>query len=482
MRYLFYWILLSSTLSAQQADISHDLFLPAEKLKHANALSVFENGGNSLVARLWLIRNAKSVIDIQYLSFARNLAGLIVCRELVKAAERGVKIRLLIDETSGKINKREIKILDKHPNIEVRVYNAGFKLGRLDKKIKYLFKNYSRLGKRMHLKIFCVDGMAAIVGGRNITDEYFDLHPAFNFRDRDLMLVGETATDIRTAFGEFWNSPLTVTVEELVGRRDRKLSIDALFTRFKEMNADTAKFQERFDVLRDSFPAMYKSSEIYWTGNVHFVRDKVSKHLRGQRETGSVCKDTVIALIRQAKKSLLVSSPYFITTKVARHLMDSTIRRGVRIRVLTNSLASIDNATSFSAYKSDRKKNLESGMHLYEYRPDACERFEQMRPELQQEIQYAASIGLHGKTIVVDDEITVIGSYNLDPRSANLNAECMAVVRSEELAAEVTKAILAQCQPQNAWKITRDFNPDKKAGLSKRIRCFFGHLVPKSLM
>jgi putative cardiolipin synthase len=461
------------------------LNLSIQKVHHETGTLNLENGGNSLVTRLWLLREAKKTIDLQYFSFARNLTGLIASEYLIQAAERGVKIRLIIDELSGKLNKREIKILDRHKNIEVRVYNAGLKLGRVDKKIKYASKNHNRLLRRMHNKTFTVDGQASILGGRNISDEYFDYGDKYNFRDRDVILFGGAVKEVTKSFNEFWNSKYTVTVEELVGKSDQSFSVDALFAKFREFSADTAKFSERMRARIDSFPVIFKKSvatgEFQWT-NVSFVSDVPGKNEDRKDRKGGVCEDTVLFLIRNAKVSIDVQSPYFITTDEARKLLKETVDRGVKVRILTNSLAAIDNNVAFSPYKRDRKKNLKTGIEIYEFRPDAAIRFEIMSPDVQAELHYDPVFGLHSKSIVIDGKTIVIGSYNLEPRSANLNTECIAVIRDEKFTENVSKFIQEEFLPQNSWRITPDFNPDKKASFMKRVRVFFGHVVPKQTL
>jgi phosphatidylserine/phosphatidylglycerophosphate/cardiolipin synthase-like enzyme len=147
--------------------------------------------------------------------------------------------------------------------------------------------------------------------------------------------------------------------------------------------------------------------------------------------------------------------------------------------VLTNSLASIDNNVAFSPYKRDRKKNLETGVELYEFRPDAAVRFSIMSPERQAELHYEPVLGLHSKSIVIDGHTTVIGSYNLEPRSTNLNTECIAVIRSEEISRRLLKFMEEEFLPANSWQISKDYNPDKKASLKKRLRVLIGNIVPK---
>jgi putative cardiolipin synthase len=468
------------------SSIYKSLRLQEENLKHNTGIMLLEYGEGSLITRLWLLTEAKHSIDIQYFSFARNLTGLIACDYLVRAADRGVKVRLLVDELSGKMNSREIKILDRHENIEVRVYNAGIRVGRADKKLKYLIRNRRRLTRRMHNKTFTIDGQAAIIGGRNISDEYFDFDGKFNFRDRDVLLLGKTAKDVEKSFMDFWNSPLTVACSELVGGTNKKFSIDALFAKLHEFKSDTARFSKRIRERVDSFPLSFKkcisTGDFQFANSVSFVSDIPGKNEDRKNRNGGICDDTIVSLIKKAKSSIDVQTPYFITTDEARSLLKETVDRGVRVKVLTNSMASIDNLIAFSPYKRDRKRNFKTGIDLYEFRPDAAERFTIMSAERQAEFHYDPVIGLHSKSLIIDDHISVIGSYNLTPRSVNLNSECVVVIRSKQISDKLSEYFHEEFLPRNSWHVTKIFNPDKKASLKRKIKVFFGHLVPKKAL
>jgi cardiolipin synthase C len=496
---VFFFLSCFRVLPAPAANIRPPVYLPPDSssvsrllLNHegipegqTGVLSL-ENGGNSLVTRLWFFRNAKKSIDIQYFSFARNITGMIATQYLVQAADRGVKVRLLIDELSGRMNAREIKILDKHENIEVRVYNAGVKLGRADKKIKYLKKNRNRLTRRMHNKTLTIDGQLAIIGGRNMSDEYFDFDDKYNFRDRDVLMIGKAAKDVQHSFNEYWQNPLTVTCSELVGESGKEFSVDALFAKLNELKTDTARVSQLIRSKLDHFPGGFaenlRSGTFQFVKKVSFVSDKPGKNEDRDGRKGGLCDDTIIALLKNASISVDIQTPYFITTGKVRQLLKETVDRGVRVRVLTNSLAAIDNNVAFSPYKRDRKKNLQTGTWLYEFRPDASVRFDIMSPDVQAELHYEPVIGLHSKSMVIDGQIAVIGSYNVEPRSANLNTECIAVFRSGEIAHHLANRMEEEFLPENSWLITESYNPDKKASLKKKITVFIGHMVPKKML
>jgi phosphatidylserine/phosphatidylglycerophosphate/cardiolipin synthase-like enzyme len=241
--------------------------------------------------------------------------------------------------------------------------------------------------------------------------------------------------------------------------------------------------RERMKNLPSAFKTKQKAGEIFWLDSISFISDLPGKNdgtngLGG----GGVCTDTLIKLIRQAKKSLDIQSPYLITTALGQNLFREAVKRGVKVRILTNSLASTDNLEAFSGYQRDRKKLLSTGVKIFEFRPDAADRFKIMAGGLQEKLNYAPIFGLHAKSMVIDGRITVIGTFNLDPRSANLNTECVTVIYSENLARNVLKGFETDFSPENSWETTSESNPDSKASINKRVKTWTRRVVPKGIL
>ena len=262
----------------------------------------------------------------------------------------------------------------------------------------------------MHNTTFIVDGQVVITGGRNIADEYFDYDHEYNFRDRDVMLLGAAAGDVQRSFEEFWASALSVPVASLV-------------------RADAAPL------------------------------------------------DTAVAY-----RSVTIQSPYLVTTAVSQDLFREAVVRSVKVRILTNSLASTDNLDAFSGYQRERAALLDIGVEIYEFKPDAAVRRQVMTGALQTTLDYAPIFGLHAKSMVIDGHVAVIGTFNLDPRSANLNTECLVVVRDARIAGDLARAMAVDMQPENAWRTTATFNPDGTVRLGKRVAVWFRRVVPKGVL
>ncbi|MDB5256884.1 MAG: ymdC [Chitinophagaceae bacterium] len=449
---------------------------------------VLEDGGNALVARGWLSEYAEQSIDIQYFIFSPDNVGLIACDYLVRAADRGVKVRLLVDDIMVEAGVHEILTLDSHENIEIKIYNPGVKLGKnsYNKLVKFS-TDFRSANQRMHNKTFIVDQKVVITGGRNMADEYFDYNHEYNFRDRDVLLLGKAVNTVHESFESFWNSPLSVPVTKLVSEEDKTKLDNTRFDRLHQYACNPNNFwpqvRANMQELPQAFQRIQQSGQLVWADSVFFVSDVPGKNDGKKGLSGSgVCTDALINLIKKAKYSIDIQSPYLITTEIGQTLFRDAVKRGVKIRILTNSLASTDNLEAFSGYQRDRNKLLETGVHIYEFKPDAAERRKVMTGALQEKINFTPIFGLHAKSMVIDGKITVIGTFNLDPRSANLNTECVAIIHSTKITQGVLKGMEEEFKPENSWQTTLTSNPDSVATSAKRVKTWTKRLVPKSIL
>lgn len=473
--------------SIKQEDIRLALFPEHKHVKNKTGVYTLEGGGQSLIARLWLIDHAQKSIDLQYFSFAKDITGLIVCDHLIRAADRGVKVRIIIDDAASKMYSYEVKLLESHENIEIRVYNAGLMLGRPDKRLGRFARNINRLLRRMHNKTFTVDEEVAIIGGRNLADEYFDFSRKYNFRDRDVLLAGPVVTQLKNAFEAYWTDQLTVPYYELSKKIKKKRFQDSLrFEHIHRKAESTKKFpkqtRERIGQFANDMHVASQSGLVTWVNHVNFVSDKPGKNSDKQNRRGGIATDTIAALIKSAKKNIIINTPYFIPTDELTQLLKASVERGVKIRLMTNSLASTDQPAAFSAYKKIRNEFLRAGLQIYEFKPRSAERYTLMLPDVQKKKKYKSVFGFHSKSLIIDESTVVIGSYNLDPRSADYNTECVAVVRSEGTAKNLSMQMEQEFLPENSWEITESRNSDSKAPLAKRIKAFFLRIVPAKVL
>ena len=471
----------SITLSKELEDFS-------KVMQTKTGVYVLEDGGGSLVTRAWLTEYAEKTIDIQYFIFSTDNVGLIACDYLVRAADRGVKVRILVDDIMVDAAMEDILTLDSHPNIDIKIYNPGVNLGKnIIGKLKKFSTDYRSANQRMHNKTFIVDEKIVITGGRNMADEYFDYDHEYNFRDRDVLLVGKIAKDVNKSFESFWNSALSVPITGITDEVAENANDSHRFDKLHQYACNPENFwpqiRTKIENFQNTIQNIKASKELIWMDNVSFVSDIPGKN-DGKSGLGGGGNTTtaLIDLVKKAKSSIDIQSPYLITSELSQNLFREAINRGVKIRILTNSLASTDNVEAFSSYQSDRETLLKTGIKIYEFRPDAAERTKIMTGALQKKLDYKPIFGLHAKSMVVDGKITVIGTFNLDPRSANLNTECIVIIPSEKIASGVLMGMEKEFQPENAWETTLESNPDSKVGKIKRIKTWTRKVIPKNIL
>ncbi len=478
----------SSIHRNDSVSLAHELEDIAPLMNDKTGVYVLEEGGNAMITRAWLSEYAEQSIDIQYFIFSFDNVGLIACDYLVRAADRGVKVRILVDDIMVDADIQDVLTLDSHKNIEIKVYNPGVNLGKnLYSKAKKFLTDFRSANQRMHNKTFIVDGKVVITGGRNIADEYFDYDHEYNFRDRDVLFIGKAVGEVTTSFTEFWNSPLSVPVLELADEAPNNITEKARFDRLHAYACNPENFwpqvRTRIENLPNVFTSIKKNDELVWVDSVSFVSDVPGKNDGSQGlGGGGVSTSALMELLKNAKHTIDIQSPYLITSELSRKLFQSATQRGVKIRILTNSLASTDNVEAFSSYQTDRKKLLSTGIRIFEFRPDAEERVRIMSSELQIALDYKPIFGLHAKSMIIDGEIAVIGTFNLDPRSANLNTECVTIIRSKKIAGNVLAGMETEFKPENSWEATAAFNPDLEVGTGKRIKTWTRKVLPKDIL
>jgi len=440
-----------------------------------------------MIARAWLCEAAEKSIDIQYFIFSTDNIGLIASDYLLRAADRGIQVRVIVDDIMVEADADELLALDAHPNLAIKIYNPMANVGKnFPQKIYNLATDFKGFNQRMHNKTFIVDGKMVITGGRNIADEYFDYDHEYNFRDRDVLLIGKAVPAAQNSFETFWNHPLSVPITEVVEANKYDLNAELKYSYLHQYACNPGNFwpqvREKIDAMPATFERMQASGGLVWTDRVAFISDVPGKNSSEGLSGGGVCTDSLVSLVRQAKKSIDIQSPYLVTTELSQQLFRMAVQRGVKVNVLTNSLSSTDNLEAFSGYQRERETLLNIGVNIYEFKPDAAIRFKIMTGALQKKIDFKPRFGLHAKSAVIDEKIAVVGTFNLDPRSANLNTECVTIVRDDKIAGDLFRAMQEDRRPENAWHTTLKDNPDHEAGWWKRFRVWTKGLVPKKVL
>lgn len=468
--------------------LSSELAPYKEQMYSQTGVYVLEDGSGSMVARAWLSEYAEETIDIQYFIFSTDNVGLIACDYLVRAADRGVKVRILVDDIMVDADVEDILTFSSHENITVKIYNPGVNLGKnIVGKLAKFATDFRNANQRMHNKTFIVDQKVVITGGRNIADEYFDYDHEYNFRDRDILLIGKATKDVDSSFNDFWNSDLAHDIATVITDVKVISYNESTFDKLHEYACNPDNFwpqvRERINRLPDAFRNIASTGELVWLDDVAFVSDIPGKNNGTEGLSGGgKTTDALEALVKNAKKSVAIQSPYLITTEMSRALFKDAVDRGVEVRILTNSLASTDNVEAFGGYQKEREALLATGVRIFEFRPDAAERTEILTGELQAELNHTPIFGLHAKSMVIDDSITVVGTFNLDPRSANLNTECLVIVGSKKVAKGVLEGMEIEFLPENSWETTVDFNPDSEVGKYKRLKTWTRKIIPKEIL
>ena len=406
-------------------------------------LRTVHDNTDAMAWRMMLIDQAEYSIDAQYYSWHLDTSGLVLIDKLIQAADRGVRVRLLLDDIHTFGLDRQIAALNRHNNIEVRLFNpftyrSRFKLIRL---MELLFK-LSRLNHRMHNKLLVVDNLVAIVGGRNIGDEYLSMHNSLVFRDLDLLIAGSCIETLSTSFDTFWNDKLSFAVLKLISLRPRRHELKHLRKqidkRLNQKKAELALINLRLSHLLGQ---KSKSSQLPITARVDVLYDPPEF----DENKGKHIVDILNQCSLQARDEIIIVSAYFIPDDLLLETMRQLIHDGTRIKIFTNSLSSIDVTAAFSGYQRYRPLLLSMGVELYEKRVVHASGRRSKK-----------SYALHSKCIVYDNSRVYVGTLNLDPRSAHLNTEIGLLINNPELASEITDYIQQQQSYGEYWKLTQD--------------------------
>lgn len=402
----------------------------------------------AFAVRVHAARSAQRTLDVQYYIWRDDLTGTLLLEALHEAADRGVRVRLLLDDNGISGLDETLAALDAHPNIEVRLFNPF--VVRHPKSIGYV-TDFRRLNRRMHNKSFTVDAQATIVGGRNVGDEYFGATDGVLFADLDVLAVGPVAADVEHDFDRYWASESAYPVTSIVPAVDAA-RLDELAHKAASVERDPAA-AAYMDALR-GLPVVRQmldgSLPFEWAAT-RIVSDDPGKIL------GAAPKEALIGhqlreIIGTPERELDLISPYFVPTAAGTATFTELAGQGVTVRVLTNALEATDVTAVHSGYARRRKALLEGGVHLYELRRSATPADSGGKREERGGTVGSSGSSLHAKTFAVDAARVFVGSFNFDPRSANLNTELGFVIASPVLAGRIESAF-STTVPENAYEV-----------------------------
>ena len=406
--------------------------------------------------RAGLSNQAEKTIDVQYYIWDADTSGRIIAERLLRAADRGVRVRMLLDHLTTKDTDFKFSQMDDHPNIEIRLYNPF--ANRRFQLLEFLF-SLERLNHRMHNKAFIVDNAMAIVGGRNIGNNYFGVDAASNFRDLDLAIVGPVVQDVSTSFDQFWNSefavPISSVVEERLSEQDLQEKKSNLYLWVEELE----DYPYPIDTTPDDVMAKLKDfrEDFIWA-TAKIIYDEADKPEAKEEEVA----DQLILLGKEKDREVIIEAAYVVPGPEGVERTRINKEKGIRQRLLTNSLATNDVAAAHAGYAKYRRDLIRNGLELYELRPDA--RSVKRNWSL---VAGRSKASLHTKAFVADGEVVVIGSFNVDPRSTALNTEIVIVVESPELATQVLEYMDEGVQPENSYRVVLE--ADAETGTERLV-------------
>lgn len=413
-----------------------------------SAFRPLNSGVDALLARVVLAEAAERSLDAQYYIWHDDLTGRIFADALLRAADRGVRVRVLLDDVGAQANDTNLLILDSHPNIEIRLFNPiasrSFRgLGMLG--------DFSRVNRRMHNKAFVADNQAAILGGRNVGDEYFEASSEVAFGDLDVLTAGPVVAEVSGAFDQFWNAPSSYPITTLLGRGAGSEDLAKLrgdLAAYIEANRDSPYVTRAGSRLAEEANA--GRYDYYW-GKATLLYDDPAKISRASDVTEGHLLPQFKKIGLQPRQQLLIVSPYFVPGEVGVAWLRGLVANGVRVTVLTNSLAATDVSAVHSGYQRYREALLEGGVVLYELKPGAV-----LLEKADQKTKGFGSsrASLHAKTYVFDRSAVFIGSLNLDPRSARLNTEIGVMCESAPMAEDIAGGLEKKLD-SIAWRLER---------------------------
>nr|WP_240763922.1 phospholipase D family protein [Paraburkholderia silviterrae] len=406
------------------------------------------DGTEALQMRVALARAATKTLDLQYYVAAEDSTGKLLLAAAFHAADHGARVRVLVDDLNLKDSERVMAALDMHPTIEVRVFNPfGGAQASFFTRTTNIFTEIGRFTRRMHNKAMIADNEVAIVGGRNVGDEYFSASPTVQFRDLDALVAGPIVRDVSASFDAFWNSPesypLSALKKHSYAEQDLNTIREALRAYWRKnadaygaKPADPTPLAQR--IAQVQLPLVWAPAE--------FDFDSPGKVAAPKDAYVSPPMQRLVELLHGARHEVLIVSPYFVPHDAGVHALGELTHRGVRVAVLTNSMAATDNIAVQAGYSPYRKPLLENGAELYEYRPQPGDRDEEHEG-------YRSRASLHVKAYVIDRSTLVIGSMNFDPRSAHLNTELVLVIHSARLADQVAALFDRAIAPSTSYRV-----------------------------
>ncbi|WP_228260803.1 phospholipase D family protein [Marinobacter orientalis] len=445
---------------AVQNDDSFLSIQSRQRLAVTNGQSGFymlDSGHEAFLYRAALVEAAEQSIDVQSYIWNNDASGRYLAGRLLLAADRGIQVRLLLDDFNAEGIGELFAALDTHPNIYIRLFNPARSRGGWGRWVSFLM-DFDRINRRMHNKTFVVDGAVGVVGGRNIGDEYFGFDADLYFRDRDVLSLGPVVNGMTDNFQAYWDNrwayPVSVLYPDTPAEGNVVAALDQLRRQARAQDglpvpapADSPRGRTELVELFDRLVVAHGE----------LVFDLPFETMEEPAETPRRSAKALQILAQAASQEILIESAYLILTEKQLKLLDVGDRQGLKVTAVTNSLASNDLVTNHAGYARWRPYMLRQGIRIYELKPDAeaCEQW--LRND---SVCASGDASLHTKSVVFDRSTLVVGSFNVNLRSIYLNGETVLVIHSPELAEAVARDVQSLMQPGNSWEVSLDDSGD----------------------
>lgn len=413
----------------------------------------------AIAARLQLIDKAEKTLDLQYYIWDNDTIGSLALYKIIQAADRGVKVRLLMDDNNAKSMEAIYLALDQHQNIEVKLFNP-YRFRRL--RPMEMIIDLKRINRRMHNKTFTADNQITLIGGRNMSNQYYNVSENYQFSDVDVMLVGQAVDDITHSFDEYWNHSYAYPVRQIVNHKQYTLRYDGLKSQLTEFyqSASIQNYLNLSNRSHDFNQWLSNDVELDWV-KAQVIKDSPEK-IKSKAKKEEHLNFQLVQRLQKPEKSVDIISAYFVPEKKGEQHLKKLAEDGVNVRVLTNSFKANDVALVHAFYAKYRESLLKSGVQLYEFLPAIPEEFQnknniEISKQLKVSLKGLSRSSLHAKMMALDDKQVFIGSFNFDPRSSNLNTEIGVILDSKPLANAV-HSTMDQNLRKYAYKLVLDSN------------------------
>lgn len=477
----------STALPVGTGTVLDELVAPQEARRPGQSgFRLVREGPEAFAVRAYSALVAGRSIDVQTYIWHADLTGFYLGLRLLEAADRGVRVRVLVDDMDARGKDYFFAAFDAHPNVEVRMFNP---FASREGMFAFAFDalgSLKRINRRMHNKSWIVDNRIAVVGGRNLGDEYFGASEEVNFVDLDFAMAGPIVRDASASFDRYWNSPAAYPITLLAPGLVTDAALEDLRRRAAEFASTATESRYAKELGRDDAVERLLTGDwpLHWSSNFRFVSDNPLKALGEDGGLGgSHVLETMVPMIEGARSRVTVISPYFVPGDVGTEFLVGVDRAGPAVRVLTNSLAANDVAMVYGGYAGSREDLLRGGVELWELKPTPSQ-------AVKGSFFGSSGASLHTKALTTDERFTFVGSYNLDPRSTSLNCEQGIFVESAEVSKQLEAMFRRDSAGARAWQVTleqgrilwsdgsRTWDSAPEASRSRRFQAWVARVLP----